>query len=138
MADAEQSVPDWSDAHVSRANRFTLHVVAAWLLLTSLSVALAGTGTVGALFRGLLALGATWLLVHSLFSQVDGLVQTRLDEAGELAGGAGDSPADDGDAGDETSHGEGGEHDENSGHNDDENNEGGENNESDDGDDSDG
>jgi len=78
--------PDWSDEHISRANRFTLHVVVAWLLLAALSAALAGSGSpVGVLFFGALALGGTWLLVHSLFTQVDGLVRTRLEEARDLS-----------------------------------------------------
>jgi hypothetical protein len=82
--------PDWSDVHVSRANRFTLHVVVAWVLLTTLSASLAGTDNVGVLFLGVLTLGATWLLVHSLSTQVDELVRRRLEEAGELANRPGD------------------------------------------------
>jgi|AntRauMinimDraft_4_1070384.scaffolds.fasta_scaffold00114_26 hypothetical protein len=78
--------PDWSDAHISRANRFTLHVVVAWVLLTTLSASLAGTGSVALVFLGLAALGGTWVLIHSLFTQVDELVRTRLEEASEGAG----------------------------------------------------
>ena len=85
--------PDWSDAHISRANRFTLHVVVAWLLLTTASVSLAGSGPAGVVFLAVLALGGTWVLVHSLFTQVDELVRTRLDEAD----GALQENADDGD-----------------------------------------
>jgi len=86
---------DWSDEHISRANRFTLHVVVAWLLFVWLSASLAGTGIVGVVVLGALALGATWLLVHSLFSQVDRLVRTRLDEADRLD----TRPEDDGERG---------------------------------------
>ena len=39
------------------------------------------TGSIGVLLAGVFALGATWLLVHSLFTQVDGLVKTRIAEA---------------------------------------------------------
>jgi len=92
--------PDWSDEHVSRANRFTLHVVVAWVLLVTLSASLADTGGVGLVFLGASTLGATWLLVHSLFTQVDELVRTRLDEAGELRG-----IADDGESGRDASDG---------------------------------
>lgn len=94
--------PDWSDDHVSRANRFTLHVVVAWILITTLSGALAGSGSpIGVLVLGALALGATWLLVHSLFTQVNGLVRTRLREAGDLpehtsGDGSDDDRSDDG------------------------------------------
>ena len=73
--------PDWSDEHVSRANRFTLHVGLAWVALVTLQAVLVPTGSIGVLLAGVFALGATWLLVHSLFTQVDGLVKTRIAEA---------------------------------------------------------
>jgi hypothetical protein len=73
--------PDWSDEHISRANRFTLHVVLAWVALVTLQAILVPTGSIGMLLAGVFALGATWLLVHSLFTQVDGLVKTRIAEA---------------------------------------------------------
>lgn len=79
--------PDWSNEHVSRANRFTLHVVLAWVALVTLQAILVPTGTAGALLAGAFALVATWVLVHSLFTQVDRLVKTRIAEAdGEPAG----------------------------------------------------
>jgi hypothetical protein len=79
--------PDWSDEHVSRANRFTLHVVLVWVSLVVLQAMLLPTGSIGMLLTGVFALGAAWLLVHSLFTQVDELVRTRLDEADDLTGG---------------------------------------------------
>ncbi|NIB98331.1 hypothetical protein [Halobacterium sp. R2-5] len=76
MADTE-----WSDEHISRANRFTVHVVLAWVGLVVVQAILLPTGSVGMLLAGVVALGATWLLVHSLFTQVDELVKTRVEEA---------------------------------------------------------
>ncbi|SEW13757.1 hypothetical protein [Halobacterium jilantaiense] len=75
---------DWSNEHISRANRLALHVVVAWVVLVVVSAALAGTGGFGPLVVGVLSLAAVWLLVHSLFSQVDGLVRTRLEAADSL------------------------------------------------------
>ncbi len=79
------ATPDWSDEHVSRANRFTLHVVLAWVALVTLQAVLVPSGTIGMLLAGVFALGATWLLVHSLFTQVDALVKTRIAEADDSA-----------------------------------------------------
>ncbi len=73
--------PEWSDEHISRANRFTVHVVLAWVGLVVVQAILLPTGSVGMLLAGVVALGATWLLVHSLFTQVDELVKTRVEEA---------------------------------------------------------
>jgi len=73
--------PEWSDEHVTRANRFTLHVVLAWIGLVTLQ-AILPRSSVSLLLGGVAALGATWLLAHSLFTQVDGLVKTRVEEAG--------------------------------------------------------
>ncbi|MGB9964254.1 hypothetical protein [Halobacterium hubeiense] len=80
------ATPNWSDEHVTRANRFTLHVVLAWVLLVTLQAAVVPTGTIGLVFAGAFALGATWLLVHSLFTQVDQLTKTRIEEANRAGG----------------------------------------------------
>jgi len=75
--------PDWSDEHVSRANRFVLYVVVAWVALVTLQAVLAPAGPSSVLVTGAAALAATWLLVHLLFSEVDKLVKTRIAEAAE-------------------------------------------------------
>ena len=75
------STPDWSDEHISLANRFVAQVVVAWLVLVAVSALFARTGTFGFVFVGFLTLAATWLLVHALFMHVDRLVKTRLEEA---------------------------------------------------------
>ncbi|GAA0264035.1 hypothetical protein [Halobacterium noricense] len=74
--------PDWSDEHISLANRFTAQVVFAWLTLVGMSSVLTRMGMFGVLLVVVLTIGATWLLVHALFTHVDSLVQTRLEEAG--------------------------------------------------------
>ncbi|MCG1001841.1 hypothetical protein LQ368_00020 [Halobacterium noricense] len=73
----------WSDEQISRANRFTLHVVLVWVALVTLQAVLAPTGPIGVVFGGAQRGRATWLLAHSLFSQVDELVKTRIEEASD-------------------------------------------------------
>ena len=72
--------PDWSDEHVSRANRFAAYLLGSWVVLVVVSVVLGG-GLFAAVVVGILALWVTWLLVHSLFTEVDELVKTRIAEA---------------------------------------------------------
>ena len=75
----------WSSGHSSRADRFTLRVVVAWVAVAVVSAALADTGGFGPRVVGTLSLVAAWLLSHSLFSQVDRLVRTRIEEVDSLA-----------------------------------------------------
>jgi hypothetical protein len=72
--------PEWSEDHITRANRFATHVVLAWLALVALDAILVESSGFRPPILGAAVLGAIWLLVQSLFTQVDELVKTRLEE----------------------------------------------------------